>query len=314
MWAEGVPADHGPGRAYLAGRWVWPGADVDGAPPLPAAAVRWLPRKAAAPIRDPRTGKGLWLPETAAGALLVAFTDAAGEVVAVQLEALTAAGERTPWTTPDGQPQQRYRRTRGRATGAYLRLSRSEGEARQLVIVEGPTDALAAFWLWMSSTVWGCAGTAGYRHLRPEDVAGFDPVVLAADGDLAGQEATWPAAKQLLEAGIRVKKWEGWDGADLVDSLSERLEERAAIVEYDGQLPRAEAEAIAWTPYLNPAERTVIVHLTNKITGRTVGTCGNDATSSWWFAGYTSSRQRSSAGRAFRETSKAGGKILFWTC
>lgn len=81
LWENAGLADDGPGRVYLATRWVWPSGEVEKAPPLPAEAVRWLPEEAAAHIRDLR-GKGLWLPETAAGALLFAFTDAAGEVKA----------------------------------------------------------------------------------------------------------------------------------------------------------------------------------------------------------------------------------------
>ena len=80
LWAEAVPADDGPGRIYLANRWVWPAVHVDETPPLPAEVVRWLSRKDAFHIRDPRTGKGLWLPETAAGALVFAITDAAESV------------------------------------------------------------------------------------------------------------------------------------------------------------------------------------------------------------------------------------------
>ena len=180
---------------------------------MPAEVVRWLSRKDAFHIRDPRTGKGLWLPETAAGALVFAITDAAGKVFAVQLEALTEAGERTPWTDGKGQPRTRYRQTRGRATGAYMRLGGS-GKKNFLVLVEGPVDGLAAFWLWPDSAIWGCAGTSGFGHLWPEDMTGFDSVALAADGDPAGQEATWPAVERLIEAGMAVKKWDGWDGAD----------------------------------------------------------------------------------------------------
>ena len=113
IWDKGVRADDTPGRIYLSlRRWVLPGPEVAGAPDLPQA-VRWLPGQAALG-RDPETGKPLlWLPEDAAGALLFAFTDAAGNVVAVQFEALTATGKCT---------RKRFRGTHGRMDGAFLRL------------------------------------------------------------------------------------------------------------------------------------------------------------------------------------------------
>ena len=253
LWADGIAVADTPGRDYLLKRWVCPRAGVDGFPDLPAGAVRWLSREAAE-VRDPQTGERLvWLPENAAGALIFAFTDAAGDVVAVHFEALTATGELTPWTDREGQHHERFRRIRGRKNGAYIRLRRAgEGESI-LVIVEGPTDTLAAWWLWPNSAeVWSCGGTSGLGSVQPEDVTGFDTVALAADGDQAGQEATWPTAGRLLEAGIMVKKWNGRGGADPVDRLRERLQERAAIIEVDGQRPRAEAEAAVWAAMVDP--------------------------------------------------------------
>ncbi len=245
LWAAGIPADDTPGRVYLARRWVWPGLDVDGAPPLPADVVRWLSLKAAKATLDP-TGKPLCLPKSVAGALMFAFTDAAGNVVAVQLEALTAEGERTPWTNWEGKRQDRYRPIRGRLAGAYMRLSRG-GRESILVIVEGPADALAARWLWPdAAAVWSCSGTSGLKQVEPEDVAGFDTVTLAADGDAAGQAAMWKSAERLFSAGVSVGTWKSGPDADPADRLAERLAESAGKLEYDGERPRREAEAAAW--------------------------------------------------------------------
>ncbi len=248
LWAKGVPADDTPGRIYLTERWVWPGLHVTGAPNLPAEVVRWLSRKTAARTVAPCTEKGLWLPKGAAGALMFAFTEA-DNVIAVQFEGLTADGERTPYTTRR-QEMNRFRQFRGRVAGAYMLLRRAESKSL-LILVEGPADALAAWWLWPNAAaVWSCAGTSGLAQVQPDHVTGFDTVALAADGDRAGQKAAWRTTVRLFEAGIPVKRWPSRRGADPVDSLAERLQERAAIVEFDGRLPRLEAEAVAWTPYL----------------------------------------------------------------
>ena len=246
---RGVPADDTPGRTYLTERWVWPGLHVPGAPNLPVEVVRWVSRRIAAKTVDPRTGQRLWLPKGAAGALMFAFTEAAGNVVGVQLEGLTADGERTPCTIRC-QELNRFRQFRGRVAGAYMLLRRTESKSL-LILVEGPADALAAWWLWPNaSAVWSCAGTSGLAKVQPDHVTSFDTVALAADGDRAGQQAAWRTAVRLVEAGISVKRWPSSCGADPADCLAERLQERTAIFEFDGGLPPLEAEAMAWTPYL----------------------------------------------------------------
>ena len=167
----------------------------------------------------------------------------------MQFEGLTADGERTPVPSA-ARKLNRFRQFRGRVAGAYMLLRRAESKSL-LILVEGPADALAAWWLWPNaSAVWSCAGTSGLAQVQPDHVTGFDTVALAADGDRAGQKAAWRTAVRLVEAGIPVKRWPSRRGADPVDSLAERLQERTAIFEFDGQLPRLEAEAMAWTPYL----------------------------------------------------------------
>lgn len=263
MWARGVPADDTPGRTYLTERWVWPGLHVPGAPNLPAEVVRWVSRKTAAQTEPPATGKRLLLPKGAAGALMFAFTEAAGNVVGVQFEGLTADGERTPCTIRS-QELNRFRQFRGRVAGAYMLLRRAESKSL-LILVEGPADALAAWWLWPNaSAVWSCAGTSGLAQVQPDHVTGFDTVALSADGDRAGQKAAWRTAVRLVEAGIPVKRWPSSRGADPVDCLAERLQERTAIFEFDGQLPRLEAEAMAWTPYLKIPPPWSILNLWKK--------------------------------------------------
>ena len=249
VWAAGIPADDTPGRRYLGGRSVWPPFGMDGSPNLPAEVVRWLTREAAQ-ARDPQTGKPLlWLPGNAAGALLYAFTDETGKVVKVQVEALTHSGELTPYLDGDGQGKERFRQYRGRGAGAYMRLGPSENG--ELVLVEGPPDALAAWWLFPTSTVWGCSGAGGLGQVLPEHVAGFDTVILAADGDRAGRKNTWKTAQSLLEAGVLVKNWKSGPGTDPAGRMMERLAESAGKRQFEGELSPGEADARAWAPYLS---------------------------------------------------------------
>ena len=75
---------------------------------------------------------------------------------AVQLEALTADGQRlTAWPS-SSSTREAKRLTHGRLRGAYLQLPAPEATA--LVLVEGPADALAARWLHPGTVVWCCGG------------------------------------------------------------------------------------------------------------------------------------------------------------
>ena len=110
LWDASGPPDRTPGRAYLAGRWAWPLADVGGAPDLPPD-VRWL---AAGSCRQPDpAAKWRGLPAGAAGALVFAWRPmrppepASGALHstahfdpvprALSLLAVSAGGERVTW-------------------------------------------------------------------------------------------------------------------------------------------------------------------------------------------------------------------------
>ena len=92
VWAASASADDSPGAAYLTGRGAWPAGER-----LPAS-VRWLPALAAGALR-PR------LPGGSAGALCYLFA-APGEAdpAAIQLEAVTAGGERLPFGAAGKRP------------------------------------------------------------------------------------------------------------------------------------------------------------------------------------------------------------------
>ena len=259
IWNAGVPADDTPGRIYASmTRWVWPGVEVTESPNLPEA-VRWLSRETAQ-VRDPETSKPLlWLPPGAAGALLFAFTDAAGKGVAVQFEALTATGELVSHTDPDGQRHKRYERTQGRKDG-YMRLSPRGPREPLLVLVEGPIDALAATWLKPGAVVWCCGG----RLKFPADLPDGYAVRIEADGDDPGRTAAAEVRDALELEGVSVEvNWrtKGDLAEEWPDTLHYERIERAALLEIDGELTRKEAEAAAaqawplsrlWALWMNP--------------------------------------------------------------
>ena len=226
-------------RAYLSARRCWP--TYEDAPILPKC-VRWL--------AGPSDGLAR-LPAGAVGALVWAF-EHGDELRAVQLEALGEDGGRLDaWPTLDRPAK---RKTHGRTAAAWLKLPRPG--AHTLVLVEGPVDALAAHWLHPSATVWCCGG--GLRLAKADLPAGL--LELKADADKTPKADA--IGLELKKAGIRVEIGERGRG-DVADALathiSEVYEERTAIMEYDGELPREKAEAeairIAWKGAASSARR-----------------------------------------------------------
>ena len=223
LWAAAVPADHTPARTYLAGRWVWP---PDGIGPSLPASVRWLPRGTAG--RDVAAD---WydVPKQTAGALVFAYRLPGGDLAAVELEALLTDGTR---------PDPRWRRTYGPRTGAAFEAAPGGGAT---VLCEGAVTALAARWLHPGCRVLATGGTSGLEAVARQ-VKGR--LVLEVDGDAAGQAmvARIQAARPLGEVQAAFSP----PGQDSVDEWTVTLLERAAIVEFDGGLPRHEAERRAW--------------------------------------------------------------------
>ena len=160
----------------------------------------------------------------------------------MQLEALTADGQRlTAWPS-SSSTREAKRLTHGRLRGAYLQLPAPEATA--LVLVEGPVDALAARWLHPGAVVWCCGGAL---RLDPGELpADVDAVLIEADADAVRQADE--IGRGLQAAGVAVRIGERGRG-DVAEALalriSEHYHERAAVLEYDGERPRAEAEAEA---------------------------------------------------------------------
>jgi len=163
--------------------------------------------------------------------MLVAVTDASGTVVAVQSEALTAAGRRT---TP------RWRKARGRMAGAAFRIA-GTGTLR---LCEGPIDALALAAAYRGP-VWAAGGSGNLRRLAGQVRARVAACRIHADGDGAGARVAAELARVLRGAGTacRIVRHDGMDPAEWV---AERVRERTAILECEAALAAGEAHRKAW--------------------------------------------------------------------
>ena len=267
--AAAVPADDTPARVYLAARGTWP---ADG-PPLPAA-VRWLPpsawehlptwpgpdgrpRRLTPPADGVRSLRPGAPPAARCGAVVFELHHPGCAPDSVELEAVTADGRR---------PAERWRKAPGGASGrtftcpALIGDPWPDADAAPLAVavVEGGADALALARLRLPGVlVRSAAGTSGLRSIGGAVVADLPATVavaLVSDGGDKGQEAVLklhadlraadPARacySAMLAGGDPDEVLRGADAADLAD----RHNERAAIYEYDGGLPRPAATARA---------------------------------------------------------------------
>ena len=171
------------------------------------------------------------VPEHTAGAIVYAFRQPGGATIrAVGLDALDGGGR---------QSGKRWRRTFGQKKGAAFVVGAVGGDP--LVIVEGEADALASVWLHPGAEVWA-AGGGGAPALAPAILENRRRVVIEADPDGPGRVAALKLDKALGgRAEISYNR-----GGDPADVWTDTLGERAAILEFDGGLPRHEAERRAW--------------------------------------------------------------------
>ena len=233
--AEDLVPGIGPAWSYLVTRRrVWPPATVArrlGAAGERPVSVRVLSAEAAAPARRP-------LPAGAVEALVFAYTGEAGDVGAVQLEALDrSAAPRTSWPGIEAPAK---RLTLGRLAGGWFRVApRSAPGAGALVVAEGPLDALAGAWLWPRCETRAAGGSLA--RLQPGDVAGAARVILAPDNDGAGLRAGAAVLEALGAASIPAALWRPESaGADPVTALGDTLAAAAP-----GEIP-----ARQWSEFL----------------------------------------------------------------
>ena len=235
LWASAIP-DPGPVRRYLAARGIWPSCE-----PLPGT-VRWIP---ADELIAARAFGGLPNRSSMAGAMVCAFrrpgADPASAPVAVNVEALTNDGQHT---------RPRFRKDRGSKTGAafIVQASGMDG-AGPIHVAEGEADALAIAW-WRRVEAWGAAGSSGVlpKLALPLLLTGRE-IIIEADGDTAGRAAAGKleAVLKACGAAVRVIRWpSGMDPADgLTADWRAIRDERAAILEYEHNVRRADAEQAA---------------------------------------------------------------------
>ena len=151
--------------------------------------IRWLPAR-----RAPRHVRG-WpgLPDQAAGAIIVAYR-LYEHLKAVNIEAITADGQRV---TPN-----RWRRVFGQPNQSVFLLTKQPG--LPLVITEGYTSALAAYWLYPHHNALSIGSATNAKHVIDNFSARFDNkhIIIDMDGDTAGHTATWQCHKALTEQRI----------------------------------------------------------------------------------------------------------------
>lgn len=191
-----------------------------------------------------------------------------------------------PHTTPDGRVVNLYGRAVGTAEQVpkakrhdhlpgekgYFNAAALQSSPPPLWVCEGVFDALALLAAGVSRVV-GIFGVHGWRWDWVKEVR---ELVFALDADAAGQQQWSALARQAALRGKRVAALpaaaygghkdvnEAWMAGALTigawsaaaagspealavpEDLREGWEERAAIMVYDGNLPRLEAERLAW--------------------------------------------------------------------
>lgn len=226
-------------RAYLAGRGAWP---PDAALP---PSVRWLDRAAAERLNPTLPERQrVRLPRNAAGAIVYCFARRDAGLVAVQIEPLQADGARAPWPARKFGGKPTTRQTRGAPNGTAFPVKPADADNGPIHVAEGPVDALAIA-CWRNAQAWGAGGTHNLAPLAPALAATGREIVIEADGDESGRMAAAELVTRLDAAGVTARP-EWHDRYDPAEALAADWEERAAILEYDGDMDRAEAERRAW--------------------------------------------------------------------
>ncbi len=108
-------------------------------------------------------------------------------------------------------------------------------------LTEGVEDGLAVMQM-IGEPAWAVLGTSGFKTVElPEHIR---QVILAPDGDDAGQAVIQEAARRLAGQGRDVRAAKLPDGRDWCDVLDD-YEERAGILEFDFEHYRDTAKGLA---------------------------------------------------------------------
>jgi DNA primase len=180
LWNTTVPVMGTPAERYLRSRSI--------AAPLPPS-IRFgrIPLS-----RDPETGS--W--REAMPALVGAIT-MAGELVAIQRIFLRDDGADKRWLKP-----RKSKFSLGRLLGGAMRLDHGI-EGSEIIITEGPEDALTLMQEMPGRRVWAALGTDLMPSVEfPPEV---DSIVIAGQNDQAGRAAVVRAGEALLSRGYAVR-------------------------------------------------------------------------------------------------------------
>ena len=209
IWRASVPAENTPGKHYLLGRGY--------TGPIPPT-VRYH-----AALLHPDIGQHL-------PALVAAVANVEKKIIGISRIFLTMDGRKAPLSRP--------KMSLGTLRGGAVRLAPTSD---RVWLTEGVEDGLAVMQM-MSEPAWGVLGTSGFKSVElPENIK---RVILAPDGDDAGQTVIQEAARRLAGQGREVRAAKLPAGKDWCDVLDE-YEERAGIMEFDFEQFRPEAEALA---------------------------------------------------------------------
>ena len=149
---------------------------------------------------------------------------------------LTLSGRKAPLNRP--------KMALGSMTGSAVRLAPTTD---RVWLTEGVEDGLALMQM-MGEPAWAVLGTSGFKNVvLPENIR---QVVLAPDGDDAGQAIIQEAAIRLAGQGREVRAAKLPPGRDWCDVL-DTYEERAGIMEFDFEQFCPEAEALARREAIN---------------------------------------------------------------
>ena len=168
---------------------------------------------------------GLHLP-----CMVAATCDVDRHVTGIQRTYLTLYGRKAPLNRP--------RMALGALTGGAVRLAPT---VDRVWLTEGVEDGLALMQI-MDEPAWAVLGTSGYKSVVLPDK--IKQVILAPDGDNAGQAVIQEVAHRLAGQGREVRAAKLPAGRDWVDVLDD-FEERAEILEFDFEQYHPEAEDLA---------------------------------------------------------------------
>ena len=209
IWRATVPVENTLAEDYLRGRGI--------TGPVPHT-IRFHPGLK-------HTDTGLELP-----CLVAAVCNVERQITGIQRSYLTMDGRRAPVNRP--------KMALGTLTGGAVRLAPTTD---RVWLTEGIEDGLALMQM-MGEPAWAVLGTGGFKNVvLPDHIR---QVILAPDGDDAGQAVIQEAAARLAGQGREVRAAKLPPGKDWCDLLGD-FEERAGILEFDLEIYRDDAEALA---------------------------------------------------------------------